>query len=217
MLTLYGTPVSNFYNKVKLALLEKGIPFVEEFAAPSQEPEFLDKSPMGKIPFIKDSNEYIFESGVILEYIESLYPQKNRMMPATPWAAAVCRSIIAIIELYLDGPARRLIPAAFFGASTTPEEVQKVQTELERGTAALKRLAKFNPYIAGGDLTYADISAITVLPTVSAVMTTLGGKDPFAEWKELQDYFAFLRTRPLVQRVETEAKAAREAFFASKK
>ncbi|MBI2380047.1 MAG: glutathione S-transferase family protein [Gammaproteobacteria bacterium] len=217
MLTLYGTPVSNFYNKVKLALLEKGIPFVEEFAAPSQEPEFLEKSPMGKIPFIKDSNEYIFESGVILEYIESLYPQKNRLMPATPWAAAVCRSIITIIELYLDGPARRLLPAAFFGAPTTPEEVQNVQAELDRGVAALKRLVKFNPCIAGGDLSYADICAITVLPMVSMVMTTLGGKDPLADWKELQDYFAFLRTRPHVQRVEAEAKAAREAFIASKK
>lgn len=216
MLTLYGTPVSNFYNKVKLALMEKGIPFVEELALPSQEPEFLEKSPMGKIPFIKDSNEYIFESGVILEYIESLYPQKNRLMPATPWAAAVCRSIIAFIEQYLDGPARRLIPAAFFGATTTPEAIEQVQKDLDRGTAALKRLVKFHPYIAGGDLSYADISAIAILPTVSAVMTTLGARDPFADWQALQDYCAFMRQRPQVQKVEADAAAARAAFFASK-
>ena len=30
MLTLCGFSVSNYYNKVKLALLEKGIPFNEE-------------------------------------------------------------------------------------------------------------------------------------------------------------------------------------------
>lgn len=216
MLTLYGTPVSNYYNKVKLALLEKGIPFVEEFAVPSQDPEFLEKSPMGKIPFIKDSNEYIFESGVITEYIEGLYPQKNRLMPATPWAAAVCRSIIAVIELYLDGPARRLLPAAFFGATTTPEEVQKVQKELERGTNALKRLAKFHPCIAGGDLSYADISAITTLPLVTNVMQAVGGTDPFEGWKELEAYYAFLRTRPHVQKVEADAAVARLAMLGKK-
>ena len=29
MLTLCGFPLSNYYNKVKLALLEKGVPFAE--------------------------------------------------------------------------------------------------------------------------------------------------------------------------------------------
>lgn len=217
MLTLYGTPVSGFYNKVKLALLEKGIPFVEEFAAPSQEPDFLEKSPMGKIPFIKDSNEYIFESGVILEYIEALYPQKIRLMPATPWASAVCRSIITVIELYLDGKARRLMPAAFFGGQTTPEEVAMVQKELERGVAALKRIAKFHPYIAGGDLSYADVVAITILPNVTAIMEAVGGADPFAGWKELQDYYAMMRQRPHVQKIEAEASVARQAMFGQKK
>lgn len=212
MLTLYGTPISNYYNKVKLALLEKGIPFVEEFAAPSQDPELLEKSPMGKIPFIKDSNEYIFESGVILEYIEALYPQKNRLLPSTPWAAAVCRTIITVIELYLDAPARRLLGSAFFGAPLNPEEVSKVQAELEKGTRALKQLAKFNPYIAGGDLSYADVVAIVTLPLVSQIMLTVGGKDPFADWQELSDYYGIMRQRPHVQKVEAEANEARAAL-----
>ncbi len=29
MITLCGIPLSNYYNKVKLVLLEKGIPFTE--------------------------------------------------------------------------------------------------------------------------------------------------------------------------------------------
>jgi glutathione S-transferase len=32
MLTLSGFSASNYYNKVKLALLEKGVPFEEELA-----------------------------------------------------------------------------------------------------------------------------------------------------------------------------------------
>lgn len=214
MLTLYGTLISNFYNKVKLALLEKGIPFTEEFAAPSQDEAMLERSPMGKIPYIKDSNEFIFESNVILDYVEALYPQKNRLMPGTPWSAAVCRSIVSVIELYLDGPARRLMGAAFFGGKTTPEEIAKVQQDLARGTAALKRIAKFGPYMAGGDLTYADIAAITNLPLISSVMTMVGAEDPFKDWPELQTYYAFMRTRPHVQRVEAEANEARQKFLA---
>ena len=40
MLKLCGFAVSNYYNKVKLSLLEKGVPFEEELAYPSQKEEF---------------------------------------------------------------------------------------------------------------------------------------------------------------------------------
>ena len=42
MIKLCGFPISNYYNKVKLALLEKGIPFTEEPAFPSQDAAFLE-------------------------------------------------------------------------------------------------------------------------------------------------------------------------------
>ena len=52
-ISLGGFAASNYVNKVKLALLEKQIPFTEELAIPSQGSAFLDDSPRGKVPFVK--------------------------------------------------------------------------------------------------------------------------------------------------------------------
>ena len=68
-LKLYGFPTSNFYNKVKLALLEKAIPYEDVKIGPSQAEEFLRMSPMGKIPFIESNGRFIFESSVIFEFL----------------------------------------------------------------------------------------------------------------------------------------------------
>ena len=46
---LYGMPLSNYFNMVKHALLEKGIDFEIVPTPPGRDPEFLAKSPMGKI------------------------------------------------------------------------------------------------------------------------------------------------------------------------
>ena len=50
MLTLCGFSASNYYNKVKLALLEKGVPFQEQLAWVGQTD--LAASPLGKVPYL---------------------------------------------------------------------------------------------------------------------------------------------------------------------
>ena len=57
MLMLHGSATSNYYNKVKLALLEKGVMFTEVYAAThSTDEAILGASPLGKIPFITTEN-----------------------------------------------------------------------------------------------------------------------------------------------------------------
>jgi glutathione S-transferase len=55
MLKLCGFAVSNYYNKLKLVLLEKGVPFEERLVYPWQRELFHGASPMGKIPSSKPS------------------------------------------------------------------------------------------------------------------------------------------------------------------
>ncbi len=66
MLTLCGFSASNYYNKVKLALLEKEVPFVEKKVWIDRSPELLEKSPLGKVPFFEIDGKVLFESQVIL-------------------------------------------------------------------------------------------------------------------------------------------------------
>ncbi len=90
MLTLSGFSASNYYNKVKLALLEKGVPFEEELAWVGATDAAA--SPLGKVPYLKTPDGAMCESAVMLEYIEQKYPQ-NPLLPADPFAAAKVREL----------------------------------------------------------------------------------------------------------------------------
>ena len=83
MITLSGFTLSNYYNKVKMVLLEKGIPFVEEHSTMGGDKteEMLMCSPLGKVPFIRTAQGSLCESEVIVEYLEALQPEP-RLMPA---------------------------------------------------------------------------------------------------------------------------------------
>src|SRR5437879_12271646 len=88
MLKLCGFHISNYHNKVRIALLEKGVPFEEDPSCrPCQEDEFLARTPMGKVPFLELDGTTLAESQVICEYLEETYPQKS-LYPADPLARA---------------------------------------------------------------------------------------------------------------------------------
>ena len=69
MIKLHGIPVSNYYNMVKLAMLEKDIDFEEVTDPASQEASYKKKSPMGKMPFIETKKGCLSETNVILDYL----------------------------------------------------------------------------------------------------------------------------------------------------
>ena len=92
-LTLCGFPASNYYNKVKLALLEKAIPFAEEFVFPSSKPAFLAASPRGKVPFIRVGDRTVWESQAIVEYLEETGPA-TPLYPADPLERAQSRAAL---------------------------------------------------------------------------------------------------------------------------
>jgi glutathione S-transferase len=121
-LTLCGFPLSNYYNKVKLVLLEKGLPFDEELHTFSslKTDEVRAASPLGKVPFLRTPQGTLCESAVIVEYLEQLAPQPA-LWPADPFAAAKAREIAHFLELHLELVAREVYGQAFFGAPPTSD------------------------------------------------------------------------------------------------
>jgi glutathione S-transferase len=164
MLTLCGFAASNYYNKVKLALLEKGVPFDEELAWVGQTDQAA--SPLGKVPYLKTDEGTLCESTVMLEYIEAKYPQQP-LLPADPFGAAKVRELLRYLELHLELVARNLYPEAFFGGKISDAAKEKTGQQLEKNIAAFAKLAKFSPFIAGDSFTLADVAAAVHLPLVS--------------------------------------------------
>ena len=156
MLKLYGFPLSNYFNMVKMALMEKGLAFEEVITKPSQETDYLAKSPMGKVPCLETEDGFLSETTVIFEYLEDL-GQGQALLPSDPFARAKVRELVKQIELYIELPARTCYAEAYFGGKVSDEVKEKARTNLNKGIACLKRNGKFSPYVAGDMFTYADI------------------------------------------------------------
>ena len=213
MLTLCGFSASNYYNKVKLALLEKGIPFDEELVWVGQTD--LAASPLGKVPYLKTDEGPLCESTVILEYLEAKYPQ-HPLLPADPFAAAKARELLRFIELHLELVARNLYPEAFFGGKISDAAKEKTAQQLEKNVAAFATLAGFPSFIGGAEFTLADVGAAVHLPLVSSASKIIYGKDVLADLP-VRDYLRRIGERPAVQKVNADRKANTELMLARAK
>ncbi len=152
---LHGMTYSNYYNMVKAVMLEKGMAFEEIHVLPNQEAEFLAKSPMGKVPCLETSQGFLTETGVMIDYIDSL-GEGPSLYPKDLFRRAKVQELIRHLELYIELPARKLYGDVFFGKPATDEEKTAVKAQLEKGFASLTCLAKFQPYLAGEEPSYAD-------------------------------------------------------------
>jgi len=210
MIKLCGFRVSNYHNKVLIALLEKGIPYEEDFTVtPAQTDEYLARSPMGKVPYAEVDGARLCESEVILEYLEDAYPQKP-LLPREPLARAKARELVTVIELHLELVARRLYGAVFFGGTISEGAKQAAEKDLAKGVRALKALARFDPFIAGKEFTLADCAAAVHLPLVSLSTKLAYGRDFLDEIPQAKPYLKMLGARPAVAKVNADRKAAQE-------
>jgi glutathione S-transferase len=155
---------------------------------------------------------------VINDYLEAAYPAVP-LLPADPFAAAKVRELCTFIDLHLELVARELYPQAFFGASVSEATQERVRKQLVKNITAFKRLAKFAPFVAGGDFSLADCSAWVSLPLVAMASKKVLGEDLLAsagvDWKT---YAALVGARPHAQKVDADRKAdgARMAAAAKK-
>ena len=210
---LCGFHISNYHNKVRIALLEKGIAHEDDAGCrPSQAPEFLARSPMGKVPFLElGGGATLSESQAICEYLEDAYPQKP-LYPRDALARAKVRELVTVLDLHVELVVRRLYRQAFFGGTISDEVKQGAEKDLAKGLRALGQLAKFDPFIAGVELTLADCSAFVHLPLVSLSTKIIYGRDFLEGLPQVKPYLKMLGERPAFKQVNDDRKSAQAAL-----
>jgi glutathione S-transferase len=213
---LYSGPLSLFSRKVEIALHEKRIDFERVEVAFTQtegyrpkHPDVIAANPKGQVPVLVDGDLTLFDSTVILEYLEDAYPIPP-LYPADPKGKARCR----LVELYADeillADVRRLMYRTEPPLANS-ERRKARQDEGERGEAGIlghyRRLEEqlgSNGYFCEV-FTAADIA---MFMTVHYVVRLDGPRlDPFPE---LADWYRRIAKRPSSARVIQEiAKADR--------
>ncbi len=202
---LYGMPLSNYYNMVKAILLEKGMQFEEVLVTPNQEDDYLAKSPMGKVPCLETEQGFLTETGVMLDYLDAL-GEGPSFYPEDVFAKAKVQELMRCLELYIELPGRRLYGDVFFGRPASDEEKAAVKPILEKGFAALQKIARFDPYIAGTELTYADFYFLFAMAPVTLVCKKTWKWDVREEIPAIQELNALLGERESVKRVQADQK-----------
>ena len=216
MLKLHGFAVSNYFNMVRMALMEKGAPFEIIETYPSQEAAFLSRSPVGKVPCLETAQGFLSETSVMLDYLEEVLPTPA-FYPADPFRRAQVRQAIAMMELYIELPARRLYPGVFFGGSNSEATVAEVEPVLRKGMAGLKALLKCSPFVMGEQMTHADFFATFTFSLAGNVARKVYNWDLVAEVPGLGETLARLNARDSVQVCNADMKAAMAAFQARMK
>jgi len=103
MLFLYAHPFSSYSWKAQIALDEKGI----DFEYRNVDPEFPQHGeqlralwPVGKFPLLVDGDRTLFETSIIIEYLDRVQPEP-RLIPADPDAALRVRQLDRVFDLHV--------------------------------------------------------------------------------------------------------------------
>lgn len=204
MIRVSGLRMSNYYSLTKAVLIEKGIEFEEVKQPPSQEGDYLTKSPMGKMPYIEVDGEYMSESLAITNYLERAYPEPA-LLPSDPFAAGKVLEFCCHAKLDVELVARRCLPQVLFGKPVSEETKDQVRADLPKGMAALRKLFQGSPYAMGETLTLADFYLYYCLGVAGGLAKGVCDVDLLAEDPDIQALLGSLAEHPSIARVTAEA------------
>lgn len=220
MITLYSGPLSLFSRKVEIALREKGlaferviVPFNQTTGYEPRHPEVVALNPKRQVPVLSDCGLVLYDSTVILEYLDEAYPQPP-LMPRTPVERARCR----LDELYADEvmlPAlkplmHRTGPPASERDRRIAQEADALiaEGELSRHYEVLESKLAARAFF-GGELANSDIALF-----MSVLFSLRLGGPPLDGFPWLSAWFSRLRQRPAFVQVAAEiAEADRRMSF----
>jgi glutathione S-transferase len=161
---IYGIPGSPFLRSVCLGFEEKGQPYridgLANVAIRSETHRRLH--PFGRMPTIDHGSFRLYETQAILRYVDALFP-KPALQPTEPRAIARMNQIIGINDWYLFPQAariivfNRIIAPALLGIRPDETAIAAAVPDARLCLGELDRLLDGQPFLAGEQLTIADL------------------------------------------------------------
>ena len=211
MLILHEHPLSPYVQKVKIALGEKGLAFetrMPDILGGSDRDAFLRMNPRAEVPTLVDGDTAIFDSTIILEYLEETWPTPP-LLPATPVERARARMIEEVCDTYYDAINWAIMEIRAFqrATDTLADRLLARATEQTAGVQAwLGRHLGTAPFFGGTRFGWADAA---VAPFVHA-SATMGNPPP--DGSPLAAWLDRIRTRPAVAATFDAAAASMQGF-----
>ncbi|MFM9887910.1 MAG: glutathione S-transferase family protein [Burkholderiales bacterium] len=212
-LILYGTPLSSFSCKVRLALAVKGCA-VEERMPPGgyRSAEYRQFIPSGRVPGLIDGEFALGESDAIIEYIDETQAGPD-LLPSSPQGRARSRALSRFHDFYLDPPIRNLFPELDPRLRSTERVSQRAGEIVER-LDMLETMIDPSPYLAGSSLSLADCAYPPSLILIEIILPRLGYDVPLGP--KLDRWWQAVRRERVFERALGPYRAVANAWAASK-
>lgn len=210
MILLYEHPLSPYAIKVKIALAEKGVEFerrLPDFLS-GQDAGFAAANPRLEVPALVDGDTRVFDSTIILEYIEDRWPTPP-LLPASAAERARVRMLEDLCDTYYEAINWAALEIRVFQRAVGELAERLLARGAEQVTGAnayLERQFAERPYFNGTAFGWGDLS---VLPHVHSA--AMAGNPP-PQGSRLATWLEKVRTRPSVAGALAAAAESMQGF-----
>ncbi len=192
MLKLIGATTSPYVRKVRIVMAEKKLEytFVEEnvWAADTS---ITHSNPLGKVPcLIMEAGEALFDSRVIVEYLDILSPV-GKLIPASGRERAEVKTWEALADGLLDASILARLEATWAGRTDAQRSSAWIERQLRKVHDSLKAMSTGlgdKPFCSGIHLTLSDIA-------VGSALGYLDFRFPEIDWRDTHPNLAKLQEK----------------------
>lgn len=202
---VFGPTYSTYARTARLALEEKGVDYdlveVDVMQGAARSPEHLARHPFGKVPAFEHDGLALFETDAITRYVNEAFSGPD-LEPGDPRSRAIMTQAIGVIGNYAYPSMitsifiqRAVMPMT--GGSADEEVIGAALPQAETCIGVLDGMAAGGRYLAGDDLSRADLFLI---PVYDYLARTPEGEKLLAGAADLRRWWDGVRTRPSVER-----------------
>lgn len=156
---LIGSLTSPYVRKIRIALLEKGLPF-EFVNDPPFEPNtrVADYNPLGKVPaLVTEAEEIFFDSPVVAEYIETL-ESAVALLPSNKLEAIRAKQFEALADGITDAGVVWLLETRRPAEKQEETVIVRQRGKIDRGLDVLEKRLAHQEWVYGDSFGLADIT-----------------------------------------------------------
>ena len=218
---LYSGPLSLFSRKVEIALGEKGIaferimvPFTQERGYQPKHPDVLAVNPKGQVPVLVDGDFGLFDSSLIVEYLEEAYPAPP-LMPQDAKARAACRLMELRADEVVFPVARQLSYRTEPPHADSKQRQANEETGLRAEAALRDHFAWLDRSLGGRDFFCGALSVADIAMFMTVLWTQRLKGPSLAPYPALAAWYARAGARPFFAKAAAEITAADDAMTPS--
>ena len=210
MITLFDIPLSPYAQKVKLALLEKGIGFetqLPDLDAPNT--TFRARNPRAEVPVLVDGELSIYQSSIIMQYLEERYPAPA-LLPSDAGERARVRTLEEICGTTYDAVNWGVTEIVVFKRAegeAAERILARAKKQVQGLNAWLERELEQRPWFNGGEFGFGDI---VVYPFVNGAAALNYKPEPGSK---LAAWLKSVRARPSAERLKQDILATLPQFM----